>query len=538
MKKLELWQFSSLEKIFLKELPGEQEVFSASALLGEEFHYQITYLYTSVEKNFFEISVDSPLREYITIHTVGNVPAELPAYEHDYDDDYITLAPGLFPDVLYPLTENRVEARFSRYHSFWITVKIPEDLPAGEYEICFTMKNDALGLCESKKMSLTVIGAALPKQKMIYTQWIFQDSIAEYYHQELYSEPFWEMTKRFVRCGAENGINMVLIPIFNAKSLKGPQSVTVQKAKNGYSFDFSNMRRYIELLKEQGIEYFELGHLYNMKTHAPNKVLCRNEQGENEFLFDRGEASLADFEGFLADFLPALKQFLIEEEVLERAYFHIADEPTLKDLDFYKHESDVLKKYLGDVRIMDALSDYEFYETDCLQYPVVAIDHLEPYFGKKNVIGYNCCAQHTAVSNRFMAMPSYRNRIIGVQMYLYQLIGFLHWGFNYYFTENEPHLINPFLITDGENTWQAGDPFSVYPGEDGPIESIRLKVFFEALTDIRALQLLEQYASREEISDMIRKLAGMQINFREYPRTREFLLDLRETVNRMIAERI
>ena len=187
---------------------------------------------------------------------------------------------------------------------------------------------------------------------------------------------------------------------------------------------------------------------------------------------------------------------------------------------------------------MDALSDYEFYETDCLQYPVVAIDHLEPYFGKKNVIGYNCCAQHTAVSNRFMAMPSYRNRIIGVQMYLYQLIGFLHWGFNYYFTENEPHLINPFLTTDGENTWQAGDPFSVYPGEDGPIESIRLKVFFEALTDVRALQLLEQYASREEISDMIRKLAGMQINFREYPRTREFLLDLRETVNRMIAERI
>lgn len=113
--------------------------------------------------------------------------------------------------------------------------------------------------------------------------------------------------------------------------------------------------------------------------------------------------------------------------VYERTSFHIGDEPTLDVLDLYGEISGIFKEILGDINIIDALSDYEFYEKGYLNMPVVVIDHMKPYIGKNEVFGYNCCAQHTNVSNRFMAMPSYRKRIIGSAVifteYSYKCIG-------------------------------------------------------------------------------------------------------------------
>jgi hypothetical protein len=66
--------------------------------------------------------------------------------------------------------------------------------------------------------------------------------------------------------------------------------------------------------------------------------------------------------------------------------------------------------------IIDALSDYEFYSSGAVTRPVPATDHIEPFIENKvpNLWAYYCCVQCTDVSNRFISMPSYRNRIIGV----------------------------------------------------------------------------------------------------------------------------
>ena len=62
----------------------------------------------------------------------------------------------------------------------------------------------------------------------------------------------------------------------------------------------------------------------------------------------------------------------------------------------------------------------------------------------------------------------------------------------------------------------------VYRGEQGPVDSIRGEVFREALQDQRALELLHQ---------------GMnsQITMKKYPRSMDWLLHMRERVNRRIA---
>ena len=83
-------------------------------------------------------------------------------------------------------------------------------------------------------------------------------------------------------------------------------------------------------------------------------------------------------------------------------------------------------------------------------------------------------------------------RILGVQMYKYQLDGFLHWGYNFYNSEKSLYPIDPYRCTDASGAFPSGDPFLVYPGADRkPEESIRLMLMDEAMNDLRAMYLLE-----------------------------------------------
>jgi len=135
-----------------------------------------------------------------------------------------------------------------------------------------------------------------------------------------------------------------------------------------------------------------------------------------------------------------------------------------------------------------------------------------------------------------MAMPSYRNRIIGCQFYKYGIKGFLHWGYNFYYTQHSKKYINPFLTTDAGGAFPSGDAFSVYPDKNGPIPSIRLKVFNEALQDLRAFELLEQYIDKKDILEMID--SPMKITFSEYPNSSEYIIDLRNKINNAIKNRV
>lgn len=64
-------------------------------------------------------------------------------------------------------------------------------------------------------------------------------------------------------------------------------------------------------------------------------------------------------------------------------------------------------------------------------------------------------------------MPSARNRIMGVLMYLYRIEGFLHWGYNFYNSMFSIEHIDPFFDTHAGFAFPSGDPFLVYPGADG-----------------------------------------------------------------------
>ena len=111
----------------------------------------------------------------------------------------------------------------------------------------------------------------------------------------------------------------------------------------------------------------------------------------------------------------------------------------------------------------------------------------------------------------------------------------MHWGYNHWYSGLSEKKINPFLNTDAGACFPSGDAYLVYPGKHGPVNSIRIEVLREAFQDHRALQLLESLIGRTETQKLLEKDI-MPGTFRHYPHDAEWLLALRETINKMIAQ--
>ena len=135
----------------------------------------------------------------------------------------------------------------------------------------------------------------------------------------------------------------------------------------------------------------------------------------------------------------------------------------------------------------------------------------------------------------FIAMPSYRNRIIGFQLFRHRVEGFLHWGFNFYNSMSSWYPINPFLTTDADCGVPAGDPFQVYPGKDGiPLESIRQIVFDHALNDLRACELLASRKGRAYVESLLDEAFDGYLSF-ESQADAEMILAVRKRINQEIV---
>lgn len=546
MKRLRLYPLSSLAKVFPDEICGEP--FSGGSLLANEtFSFQLAYVLDTVPRAKLDckLSIESPLRSCISVWRVECVPSEFPAYPNS-DGNYLRKTPGLYPDLLTPLTEDEVEAVPGSCRSLWFSVCPEGKIPAGEYPIRIQLSNQENGISEEICLTLRILAEHLPEQELKFTQWFHTDCIAAYYQLPIFSEEHWAWIEKFMRIAAEHGVNLLLTPLFTPPldtkfggERPTVQLVRVNVSEAGYSFDFSLLDRWITTAERAGIREFELSHLFTQwgAAHAPKIVAFRGNKAGPERVFGWDtDAGGPEYQSFLRCFLPELTRFLRERGIADRCWFHVSDEPGEAALEDYRRASSLLAEYLEGFPVIDALSDYAFYEQGLVRIPVAATNAIEPFLehGVSPLWAYYCCSQGDQVGNRFFAMPSARNRILGLQLYRYNIAGFLHWGYNFYFSQYSKALIDPFRTTDAEAAFPSGDAFSVYPGRTEALPSLRLKVFAEALQDLRALRLLESKLGREAVLELVESEG--RVTFAHYPQSEQALLRIRERVNQKLAE--
>ncbi|NLC67611.1 MAG: DUF4091 domain-containing protein [Clostridiaceae bacterium] len=549
-EKLEIRLLSSLEKVFADEDLKALEWKVGSMLLNEVYSFQVAYRWNDVRSSSAVITISSELSGWITVRKVGLAPSEFPCYG-DHDDYVLRTTPGLYPDILLPLKDESAPLVPLQWRSLWITVKPGGMAKAGIYPIIITFTSpsgDELGKAEFR---LEIINASLPEQSLIYTQWFHTDCLSTWYNAEVFSDRYWRIVKNYLETAVNHGISMILTPLFTPPldTDVGSERPTVQlvdvevcsrdHAGAAYKFGFERLRRWVDICLAVGIKYFELSHLFTQwgAKHAPKIMACKNGEYKRIFGWET-DASGKEYRSFLSQFLPELINFINHHNLKDRVYFHVSDEPHMDHYESYKNAASAIYPYIEGFPVIDALSDYKFYETGLVKNPIPATDHIEPFLENKvpNLWTYYCCSQYKEVSNRFFNMPSARNRILGTQLYKYNIAGFLQWGYNFWYSLLSRYPIDPYKVTDASHSFPSGDAFLVYPGEDEkPLESLRFEVFYEGLQDMRTLKLLESHTGYEETVNLLEKGLGYPITFKKYPRDAGWLLHKREEINRMIA---
>ncbi len=537
---MELLVLNSLKKVFSDEKPEASEVGVMSMLKNERTSFQIAFCPEKSGK--ISVSAGGTLAEKTKIYLVKDIPVGTACYD-DSDEFFLRRESGLYPDYLLPIS-GEISVESGKWYSVWIEIS-PENECVGKNSVTVDIKGDMTAFTE---IGIEIIDARLPEQELIYTNWYHSDCICNYYGIEPFTDEYWRINKNFIKTAVNHGMNCILTPLFTPPldtkvggERKTVQLVKVKKRGGKYSFNFTNLLKWIAICRECGVEYFEMSHLFTQwgAKHAP-KIVATDRKGREKKIFGWDtRTSSKDYDDFIRQFSAALVRVIDSEGLRDKCFFHVSDEPSLRDLKTYKRRAKLISDCFHGFRVIDALSDYDFYEKGAVKNPIPAETEIEPFVGNvPELWTYYCCGQSREYApNRFVAMPSLRNRILGVLLYKYDVKGFLQWGYNFYNLQYSVRAINPYEITDAGGSFPSGDSFVVYPAENGEtLESLRLKVFYDGLQDLAALKALESRIGREKVIEILEKDLEKPLSFRDYPRDDNWLLSIRDKINQMIKE--
>ncbi len=536
---------SSLEKVFPAQRPSALAPnFVLSAFSGTEVNLQLVYFWDTFGEaaqggGSLQLRLqDCPFAHQL--YEVVSIPSVLTAYSTS-DNFLISRTAKSYPDLLQPC-DGAINPVKNEYRSLWISLQTG-DVPAGSYTISVLVEQDGNVIFRSPA-TIRIAKQALAPQTLLHTQWFHADCLSDYYNVEAFSDAHFTIVENFIRSAVKDyGMNMMLTPVFTPPldTQVGGERTTVQlvgiRCENGkYYFDFEKLARWAEICRRCGVEYLEIAHFFTQwgAKHCPKIMVEENGSLIQKFGW-HSNATSVEYRAFLTQFIPALRAALSEMGYPnDKVYFHISDEPTEENLIHYKAAIEQVEDLLADAHVIDALSSYQFYADGLVKEPVVANDHIQTFLDQNvdNLWVYYCCAQDKLVPNRFFAMPSQRQRIMGILLYLTEVKGFLHWGYNFYNSQYSLQHIDPFAVSDAGGAFPSGDSYLVYPGADGhPLPSIRGKVLAESLQDMRACATLEKYKGKEYVHRLLCNLAGMDtLTYTKYPRTAEFLLACREVL--------
>ena len=493
---VQCWLQSSLKRVFPSSPAGAGERLELLAARNERVSFQACLRNLTPEVLKPQVSVSKAEDLGVVVRRVGYVPMAHHNTESEMEElDGIGHIPGYVPDPLFP--EDTAVVGPLESHAFWITVTIPEDAKPGlrELDIRFTSGEETIGKLTARIEVRPLVGR-LP-QGLPVTHWFYADALCDWYHVEPFEERFWAIVQPYMRDVAEHGGSSLYVPLFTPPTdgVKRPtQLLRVSTPSPGrYAFDFGDVKRWTELGRASGAQYFEWTHLFSQwgVKHAL-RIYRHNADRESLLWPPETPATSEVYRSFLAQFLPAFYAFLRSEGLLERSFFHLSDEPHGDEhLAAYRRARAMLKELAPWMKVMDAMSDIRYGREGLTDIPIPSISKAHEYAeaGLPSWV-YFCCGPRGSYLNRLMDTPLAKIRMAGWLFYRLGAKGFLHWGYNYWYKSQTQQLIDPFTEQAGLAWpgWAYGDTFLVYPGERGPLDSLRWEVFAESLRDYGLLQ--------------------------------------------------
>ncbi|HZQ55336.1 MAG TPA: DUF4091 domain-containing protein [Bryobacteraceae bacterium] len=500
---VQVWLQSSLQRVFPNSVPGGETECRLLSARNQRVSFQACVRNQTEQRLNVNCEASGPPGISIQVRRVGYVPLPHHTTEVPESDlDGMGCVPGLVPDPLF--AEQTASVGPWETQSFWITVRIPADASSGSKQIHLqltadTEKNKSKLQLEALTAEIDVTSLTIQKRRDFpVTHWWHADAIYIAYKIEPFGDRWWQIAEKYMQNMSSHGSNTMTVPLFHQRKEIIPQPCQLLGVKRTspdlYEFDWAPVHRFVDLARRNGIEYFEFPHLW-LYWEIKNPIHVYQREGNHWTLLWPADApaTTGPFRAFLEQFLPELRRFFTEEKILDRSYFHISDEPSGTAIDNYRKAHALLTELAPWTKgkILDALSDIRYGKEHLVDIPVPLLPAAKNYrdAGIPHWV-YFCTVPRGKYLNRLFDTPLAKIRMAGFLFYRLGARGFLHWGYDYWFKMDTQEV--PNLFEEGAGyAWPGipyGDPFVVYPGPDGPLDSIRWEVFAEALDDYALLQ--------------------------------------------------
>jgi len=495
--KTQAWLCSSLQRVFPHTPPTDSKS-DLLAARNSRVAFQACIRNDDDKALTFECKIAGaddlkPLVRFVALVPVQHLTIGTPLSELDGVDQI----PGLVPDPLMPTSKALIGPHETR--SFWVTLTIPADAKVGPRQIVTHLEVAAPKQQFDLPLKLDIADLIVqPRHDFPVTHWWRGEATWDYYHTGMFEdERWWKLTRDQLTDMLAHGSDVIYVPIFfdRRETFKRPcQLLIVNEPSPGkYEFDFSRVKKFTDMAKAIGFTQFEWSHLW-IYWGVKNPVRIYRKTGDAyQMLWDPNISGFSEtYQSFLKQFLPQFESFLKRENLLDRSYFHLSDEPGAgEQIENYKHARQILRELAPWMKVMDALSGIEYGKQHLTDMPIPMVSSAQNYIDAKLPHWvYFCCSPKGEWLNRFMDTPLPKIRMSGMLFYRLGAKGFLHWGYNYWHKMEKEEIGDPWH--DATNSSYPGipygDPFMIYPGPHGPIDSLRWEVFAEALQDYAILQ--------------------------------------------------
>lgn len=463
----------------------------------------------------------------------------------------------LTPDPLLPLTRFSLQSNVAQ--GIWVDLQIPEEIEAGSYSGTLSITESGRSLA-GFELAIEVLDFTLPpvpEDHFYFNILMDPGSVAREHKVDRWSERHWELLEQYVDNWArhsQDAITLFIVedpwvgitgfPVASVLIWELPGKWEDLETPT-FQFDYKNFDRFVEICLKAGIDQNIQCWSPVMMPHLDYSLISYQDTAANQTRSIRVEAGSAEYRRIWSQFAKSFETHLREKGWLDLTTVGL-DEISTEDLDKIVP---VFQEIAPDLRLMVSGGDEKGKYADLSQETAFHYGYIEsevpfPDIKKRRREGKRSLL-YTAVTplypNTFIFSPPLENRMLPWLVWKYDFDGYIRWAWNFWvdgFREQPRY------------KWRSGDMFFVYPGEDGPLDSIRTEMLVKGAQDYECLWMIRQGLTRlrdqgqaakveqieKQLADAL-ELATRQVDpFRPYQPLPSDLAEARRLLNQILME--
>ena len=486
----------------------------------------------------------------VKVRYVRYVPVERARSEYTWtarqEDVYGQEVSGTgVPDVVAdPLMElSAVDVPAYRAQPVWFTVEIPESAVPDIYRGKLVIHTDQYQEV-ALNLAVNVLAPTLPAPEnysFFLDLWFNPNAVAVEKGVEAWSEEHWKLIDPYLADLASRGaktITTTIVPYpWKVDWLAGsqrpqtymgyPAMITWLLDGSGkWSFDYTVFDRFVEACFKHGIDRridaFSLSP-FNHKTDRREIVYRHKETNASDTLYyDQFAPEYKEvWKAFLRDF----ETHLASKDWLSKTYLSFDESPhevIESILDIVGDSAPVFLQQFSIAGRKEASSLAKSFSLfySFLPEELAAGDEISTWLQERKkdpgkITNFYLCGD-PAHPNTLTYSPAIEARMIPWLAAHYGLDGYLRWAYNSW-SDKDPYNKPVFNFIQG-------DDYYIYPGENGPVSSIRWELLKEGIEDFELLKIVDSKQKKEAIDMAVRNRDGRKKSVKDFENARKLLI--------------